>query len=863
MVVSGPMLEQVARAMSHGTVEQQQEAANFLSAWKDSSDALLSASRFLSTDFSPSAQLLSSMVLLSSVNDTWFRYNREELNNVRQSVLHFVFTASFTGSPLLLDRLEAILAAIALNDWPDEWSEFLPLLCQTMASDPSKRVRVLNILNKFLADVAIGQKITLRRRMAIIHAFMPNIEMIMQQIDISNFLGDRDLVTAYLGFTESLALIANTDSAFCERFSGFLFETFMPIDEYAERALKTVETLIMSNCILSHLLPYFSGYLRACQQANRKPIDEFQSFLCRAIDRIVCFLGEIWNNPGVPENLLVMIEGTLTAHRRDKFVLEFWVVWNKILVPAFEELFRPIFPLILSTFYELLPAAMSLSRFLSPLVGEAFHKLVAVDSDAVLQFLLKQPISHSLCCAIGIVKHEALFPMLSQIMKSCDTESSLDLVSSVVFALSRNIVKIQDNPEVVKYFEQLVSTFLFRSPEFQTTVLLGLNHVVSVAPDVFFADLSFIDFLFTALDPGKVELENFRRLCRILAKLIVRAPRDVKDTLGSKLTSMATSYLESGNPADVSLGAEIAWSFGSISACGSYLVTSCLWIPLINAMDRTRDMEVFDDVIAVFPSTIRSAPWGLCRKLWKQFMALISTVQGHDSVIVEAFNQIVQCHSQVKDARSVIVESFVQRLLSEPDANFFDFFEVTDVTPDEEDTVMNVACAALSSVDIRVGTAAARMLRTVIRTKKSPEFLEKWQSVIVQAVFTSLLESRQVPLVRAAANVLFSIYKWHIRMSTFSPDIDQYVISAISGIVDDPEFCRCFAQTLRDAVSDREKFIDCVHDFLITTGRVNPSEIRLFLSGMEASDLSRKLIETALEPNPIAIHNEDEFVSQV
>jgi hypothetical protein len=87
------------------------------------------------------------------------------------------------------------------------------------------------------------------------------------------------------------------------------------------------------------------------------------------------------------------------------------------------------------------------------------------------------------------------------------------------------------------------------------------------------------------------------------------------------------------------------------------------------------------------------------------------------------------------------------------------------------------------------------------------------------------------------------------------------VVRAIADVVDDVDVCVRFAVSLSEAVGSKSEFVQLIGDFLVTSGRANPSEMRLFADTLEVASLARHILE---EDIPAAcITNEDEFGAQL
>jgi hypothetical protein len=366
---------------------------------------------------------------------------------------------------------------------------------------------------------------------------------------------------------------------------------------------------------------------------------------------------------------------------------------------------------------------------------------------------------------------------------------------------------------------------------------------------VFFpADISFIQFLFESANPSHLDGSNFSRICRILAKVVGSAPRQHREAMTGRLTGLAAQFLESGDASQVELGTEMAWSIGSLSTCGSYLVTQCLWGPLLSALEATKAPEL----IAVFPSAIRTAPWGRCRKSCAAFLQIVLTIPDQDAAILDSYTQIVQCHHEFSDARDVVASAFAQKLIDQTPPCFFEFFKVCSVKDDEEHIVIQAACAALCHFDVDIARAAAGLLRRLVQKSRDGVFLRRWQEQMIRAVFVAFLERLHVGLLKALGNVLFFIFNKQI------PDCapEESVVEAISEAVDDRELCEAFAESLRGAAQDRGEFLQIIADFLVSAGRANPVDLRHFVDTMEITALARDIMG-AMDPTQMV--NEDEF----
>jgi hypothetical protein len=545
--------------------------------------------------------------------------------------------------------------------------------------------------------------------------------------------------------------------------------------------------------------------------------------------------------------------------KNNVFVKDFWKLWAALLQSPILSYLQDAFSLILGTFYKVLPDAVNFSRLISPFTGEAISLLFALAPDSVLEFLKNQRISVSFCFMVGIIRHEPIFWYLPEILNCFSESTELDVVSSILFSLSRNIAFLERDAHASAGFARMCASQFFVSCDHQTSVLLAINHVSANKPDLL--PLDFIDFLFQATNDRTIlNAENFLRLCRILSKLVfTRRTRELTD----RLKALASGFLESPDRCDVAMGAEVVWAVSSISLCGSYLVTQGIWQPLLKAMDNVKgDHDLFQKVVGVLPSALRSAPWSLCQKTCTAFLRIAEQVVGQEDVIVDTYNQISQCHIEFKDWRDRMCTQFVQKMMGDPGVPFFEFFTISLPKMGEEQMVMSSACNALGSADANIGMAAARLLKRAVRRSKELHFLGTWEGGIIRGVFLALLDGLHAGALGQYAKLIFAIYQKHLVTSSLTQSIDDYVINAISDTVDDLSYCRCLAQSLRMVAEKKGEFVAVISDFLISSGRVNPHEMKAFTDGLEIHSLSYEFTKQGFEEERNVLRNEDEFVAQ-
>ncbi|OHT09877.1 hypothetical protein TRFO_04413 [Tritrichomonas foetus] len=924
MEISKPVLEAAANSMINGSIEQQQDAVNFFSAWQNTNGVLIDAVRILADpEISENLRFFISCVVLYSI-DSWFRYERSALDEIKNIIFHLTFqpneeislnhAQNLSNSNVHLamkkidnnrikDKLDQIIAKILFNEWPENWADFLPQLKQFLTmKNESHTIHVFMILSYFLKLLDNSTKITLKRRIVVTSYFMQQIPDVLS-IVLENLFSP-GIIHSFLEFSEAFCAVIGHNPEMAINFSSFLFTNFAVIDDYAEQALKSIAILFSPNIFLAHLIQPMVSLIVQRESSNISMESSFHQFSCLFLKNFMKIIipyitennspteilnnQENFSNTNNLSNLQKIFQTSLVLAPRDEFCESFWNLWNEVLEvfvssnsPQFQQLISPLLPLVVTTFYELLPCSSQLSRLISPLTASSFKSLMKIIPQETLSFIMNQPPNLSLCFAVGLARNNELFPKLGQIIESSINSTDLNVISAVLYSISRNTCLLQSQELLIQALQQLTFTFLYQNSDsdFHATVLFALNHVASAVPDVITRNKQFIDLLFDCASPIKLNKDNFSRLCRILAKVILSTPPQAKSEYIERLTNIATIPLMSGDLHLIIVGAQAAWSISSISILGSYIISKQLWAPLLNAMKYIRESaqssqlstnsaeqlsSQFSDLISVFASSVRSAPFSLCRKVIDKFIHLVSTVTGHDTVILDAFNMMYQIHRGLDDYRDNFAQIFVQRMAGNPQQSFFEFFTIAGLKDHEENVVVGGACASLPNPDILISKSATYLLREIISRKKDPQFLIHWQPHIIRAVFASLFDELHKEMIVHLIKVLFSIYKKHIRNSTLNPFIDQLVVEAISESVGDADVSMHFAVSLRSFANSKNEFVQLIKDFLLAYGRLNPLEIKLFDESVTKETSCTVALIRAEIPGDSGstIQNEDEYVTQ-
>lgn len=1000
MEVSKETLEAAAHSMLQGTPSQQQEAVQFFETWQNSNNVLITASRiFLSAltsinqnpnihdnNFTDSLRFIICCVILEvSSSDSWYKYDRESKNEIRENVLNISY--NFSHARNVSEKLDQIVANIAFNEWPENWPDFLPMIKnfldthidiksnQNIFSENS--MHVYRTLFYFLKLISGSTKITLARRSQLLNFFIQNLPNFFNSIFTENSINlnlnniNTNLISSqnayislesFLEFTSQLFLVIQSDQNITATLSQFLFTTFIEIpssliklyqntenssinpniqqnvinlEKLSATAFNNLSLLLSKSSYLMHLTMPIINLFESINKASGN--EQFQSnrfnssfceFVCNFLLNIIKPIFDSISIENSPNQNIIAINAdnaaqfqellnlTLVLAPRDHFCDCFWILWNTILaqiavignsnnkpsLEIFKQIVTSLLPLILTSFYETLPCSTILSRLSSPLVASSLANLSKIVPQETITFISSQSPSLSLCYSLGILKNQMLLPKLIEsveYIKNILQSQMPDIltISGILYALSRNAQliinsSIPDREQLVQilieFFKKISCNLLLQSddPDYQETLLLALNHMSTNAPEIFTKDMQFVDILLeVASDPIRIGKDNFSRLCSIIAKVILTTPPQVKDSYIERLTSIASVPLVSTDLNAIVVGTQAAYSIASIAILGQHYITQFLWKPLIAALKTTSvvsDHFLFSDIVSVFASSIRSAPYPKCRKYISQFMEIslqtLSAVKNDENKnkesqpmseplnpvssifddlnltvsVLDAYNMMHQMFREpLDDYRDLFANTFAQTMANNPTSTFFEFFEINDVKENEERPVVECACASLQNPCSKITKAAASLLKKMISRRKDDQFITLWQPKIIHSVFLSLFDQlHNEPIVLVSViNVIYAIYKRHIRNSSLSPSLDQIVVDAICESVGDANVSLHIAESLRFVANSKEEFIQLIKDFLGTYGRMNPVEMKMFDESLSSLSNKSKQDPSSLLPS--------------
>jgi len=851
------------RSILSGNTEEQQQSSDILHVWQKTDDFLLSAIRVYKSLNNENEKYLCLCSIIKGIETSWFNYDRSLHDEYRDLFMNCLFING--NSKKMTEKTEEAIAYVLLNDWPDNYPDFLNLILDEMGNNCKFVSSALGILTFFLLYLNSATKITVQRRNHLLTHYI--------DFSYSFFLFVRDydqfstISYSFIKYIEQYFKALKPQYSHLEEIVLFVLNNFFQTGLHIKEVVISLTNLIESCGFLSFLL----APLQNIYENNASP--EMNSFLCHYLLSFLeaCDFNQSYNSCGIEKSLFWF---SLLLTDRTTFLEIYWDLWSKYLQDFIEtknsflqEILETVYPLLLTASYEMLPSSSSLSRLNSPSVQICIKSLYLIDPDHVVNFLSQQSPSNALFFAIGslssVISENIEKELLENIYPSLLVYiSDVDSISSALFCLSRCHRFMSSNTDLFITYQLLLNELLVSDLNaHKTSALLALNHSASKIPLLLLTHCSdLVSVLFEQANPCFFERDDFLRLCRILTKIAISSnDTNQRNEMCSRVALIPDSFLRSELIEEIRYGADIAWAISSVSSCASIPIMQALWDPLIVAIHSVSNSEVFASVVSVFPATIRSTTWNYCRKACKHFMKIIINVTGHDSVILETFNAILSYHKQLMNYRAQISSIFASRLAQEDEKppSFFDFFTQTGVETEEEFTVITSACSALQSMLSSSAKSAASLIKMLVRKAEIP-FLLQWQKEIVTSAYKALFHRPNQDIVKPLAKTLFELHSRLVSECVQSDIIDTCIIEAICDVVNDQTTCQTFAEALRTERNYKE-YLQILNDFLISYGNLNPTEMRLF---NESLTKKKQRIRNSSSNPQLFVDDEDEFVNR-
>ena len=846
------MEEIEATVLAYFSPNVTEQVVGLVNNWQNDPGFLSPALDLLFRSQSDHVRFFATCLIANLIDNHWGEIDHECLNSARPNLLKFLFEAQH--SDMIESKLCSLIATLAFNDWPEIWATFFedvlekvnefhftkhPEDEQWVKNGLSNQERMLEIFEIVATKLVSSSHITLTRRTLLVH------EMQYYAPNLLDFLVGQPyppaamptMVKAVLKFFEAFCLNVNDNVELTGKIAEFLFHQFA---ELSKDTFKCLTKLLVRQKVEKDI---FQLVLRLIlEEIEKAKVDlvEFLGFVCSFLQVSIPLFPANAVDPGffgVMKNVLGFI---LTNCPATEFIDSFWALWSALLHSYVDDLqlqtsavfliVDPILPTVVDNLYRLLPPVLKLTKLDSYQAYSSWVALSMIKEDGLIEYLAGQPLSTSLCIVMGCIaflndneKFNALLESkIPEIIQNCEKD-----VPASMYAIARNAKFVHSHPEIFAATTKLVSALIMtRQEAHQQCALAALDKLIEDSEKLFIANApDFLMFLITeAYKPDRLQKDEYLHLANILSTLVAAMdPGEVQNNFVQQLVGPAAALLNGGTSEDVQSGCELATSIASIENIHVEVAMSHLWEPLMAALVKTQQSDLFPSVCSCFAMTIRSSTWDLAAPVFDKFMSFVVTVTGQNEAIVDAVTSVKQAHGPAGQYRQIIMQQFMPHLLNDPPSCFFLFFQVFGIQPDEQQTILPLMCVGIRSFDETISRSAISLVESLHISDTA--FDVSCEAMFISAITDALFDQMHRKNIRRLLTLLYVIVE---KMKKRQLPFEQLLYECFLPRIDSESNTQSFVASLKLATTSKDSFINLMNTFLIAAGRANPNEMALF-----------------------------------
>lgn len=820
--------------------------------WQNDPNFLENAFGLLLGSRNDHVMFFAASLIANLIENFWGEIDHGYLNGMRGELLKFLFESKH--SDIIESKICCLVAAIAFNDWPEVWGTFFDDVLEKVnefhfTKNPeneewvrqgiSNQRKMLEIFAAVAQKLTTSPHITVARRTFLVQEmqfFVPTlVEFIMQQ-PYPDFAMP-EVVKGVLGFFEPMCLSVMDNIELTGKITEFLFHQFAAA---SKDTFKCLGNLLLRQKIDKDVFRLTLVLILEEIEKGRVDLVEFLRFVCDFLRVSVPVFPVSAVDPGFFGVMKNVLGFTLTNCPRSEMIESFWAMWSTLLHAYVDDMalrssavflmVDPILPAVVDNLYQVLPAAMEVTKLASFQAYSAWVALTMIKEDGLIEYLAGQPLSSSLCIVLGSIeflydneKFQVLLnSRIPEIIENCGKD-----VPSSMYAVSKNSKFVHDNAPVFGATLKVISQLLMsKDVSNQNCALVALQRLIQDSEKLFIEHaLEFIFFLANDVyRPEVLQKDEYLRLAKVLSTIVAAMDDcEPRSQLIQQIVLPAASLLNGATSESVESGCDLVKAIASISSLHVEVAMSVLWEPLLEALQKTQDADLFSSVCSCFAMTIRSSTWELAAPVFDRFMAFAVTVTGQDEAIVDAVTSVKRAHEPVGQYRQIMMERFLPSLLSEPSAPFFAFFELFRIMPEEQETVIPALCAGIRSCDENIATSALDLGMSIHIS--DTVFDVPVEAMIVQAIIDALFDQMH----RATRDKLLSLlYTIIEKMKKRQQPFEQFLFEFFVPRIDNQSLTENFVASLKLAVTSKESFTNLMNSFLVAAGRANPNEMALF-----------------------------------
>jgi hypothetical protein len=820
--------------------------------WRDTPQSIVQAIALICSTASETVIYQAACVCLLDIESHWLTYIAGDRLHIRNSLCDCLF--GFTGTKITLRKLIELVVAIALKDWPDSWPDCLDYFIGSMLSSVDVCILDLCVISALLSAITTSRRVTNFRRRRLIELFnsrLPNLLDVVKEV-----VAGADLAVvgpALCELFEPLCPSSPPDLLVRPGFIATLINQFVATPDTSESATRALSNLLLDRAdaativadALEEVVEILSGVV------SEDVPSHFLSFITRFLGRHcadlenLCFPGE---DP----------DAALVEWATGIFLLilrsappdgDFWWLWRWILgryarasnsANRFSAL-RPVVRLFGGLIDDI---RSGLLPVINPKDADCCACLVfaaACDKAGIVKFLLSQPLSVSLCHAVGLVdcclparsEHDLLARLLPALVAHDQTEQSIEFRIALLFAMSHAVRFLARCPDVLDALLSYLNAFLNAGERrVQAAAVNAVLHIALRRPALLAREPA-IGLLLAAWRSSSLDGKLMVKLSNALGRIIDASADRTK--LYADFFAVVDRLLDSSE-----FGLDVVRSITRVQLRDSLEHFVSLLDHLSASLSAASEDQLAGSIAAMTDI--------LCAHPFK-------VMSDHLVGFVRTLIEIPDFHDIALDAAAKLRRSFVQ-----VDVFYNDLF-AAHIGKDQEvsaaslrflrkfglrdESLAQVWAMATAAIGDELGDVArkggkllVKVLGRLCNEGQNGMVVDK-RSELLAVVFGALTDGFHLDMFREIAEIMCLVFQ---AMSVAGGAFDGEVVEQLKKVTGNAEVAADFAVLLRRNWGRVEEVMKGMNEFLVAIRCASASDRQLFEKGFEMDAMMKELM---------------------
>ena len=704
-------IEAASTSLYKGSLNEQQEAHNFLLEWKNSPECEANAFEILNNNsFSIYAKMTSISVIKDISKNKLYNYDIHMLESLKNKVIELArLYSNCVNENIVLSEISVVLACIALYIWPENWPNF-PFDILGPIENPhlfdNKTGFYISLLRELIFEILNSRVINSNKRVYLISCFSFTVPQILDFIIpiIDSF---EQICFDILNFNLSISLLSDL-----LRISPISFFNNENILNHIVNGISSNNedihnkwVIFASNLLLKHpeRQSIINSFLKPileisflCGQQNGKSSNNLCIFTLEFLIEYLKLIIKI-NDPGLNEilsKLLILLSKQPLTEQTDLALI--WFLWLQI----FRLDFLPKLPLnfdqLTVLFDLLLPTFTSEGFVKNKTAVKSFSAFYECFADQINNIIIQSSLVPQITIATGIIwrsmKKDVELAIANQFYSKIICN---EVDPPTLFAISFCFRFLRSNIEAQSFLSRILENIIQNidlnshssSNDLHISMSYALKYISNSVPEIFFNNKSLLKTLLSNINYYLFnEFEDCgKRIFKVIHKLL------------SNSTSDDFTYLEINNEQIFSTLAQYILNmisnnqtlYNGLACLCSLDLQSPLYKLLLDPLlqilenilsDNFSCKDIVDKYINVIAMSFASLPFS---SIESSFLNILKILSGKNNLYVQTFKflEIIRkSHIEVDNYFFELFENLILPYITKSgkdiDREFFDMIKI-------------------------------------------------------------------------------------------------------------------------------------------------------------------------------------------